>query len=306
MYKVIFMGTPEFAVPVLQTLINHPQINVIGVVTPPDVVSSKGQVVFSPTKKRALEENITVLQPEKIRKNPVFLAQLKALSPDLLVVAAYGKILPQEILDLPTYGAINVHPSVLPKYRGASPVVGTILAGEKETGVTIIKMTAEMDAGEIIKIRDGVAISTDETAPNLIQKLFEEGAAMLSDIIIPYIENEITPIPQDDSQATYVKLLTSEDGKIDWVKDERYIERMVRAYLPWPTAWTTIDGMTMKILDADYMADSSIPKGEIGEIEKELFIGKLRINKLQLAGKNPVSGKEFLNGYRKYVGTFMI
>jgi len=296
------MGTPQFAVPVLQALIDHPQIEVVGAVTAPDRVSSNGLAEPSPIKQLALEKNIAVFQPERIRKNLEFFAQMEVLSIDLMVVAAYGKILPQEILDLPKYGAINIHPSVLPKYRGASPVVGAILAGDKETGVTIIKMTAEMDAGDIIAMIEKVPVQETDTALALIHKLFEEGAALLSKIIIPYVENELTPIPQNENLATYVKLLNKEDGRINWSEDPALIERKIRAYQPWPSAYTTWNGQMVKIIQAE--VDNSIqnPSAQIAIINKDLYIGNLKILRLQLAGKKVVTGREFAGSYPQIAG----
>jgi len=300
------MGTPAFAVPVLQAMIDHPQINVVGVVTAPDRVAGSAPVEFNPTKQRALQKNIPVLQPAKIRKNPEFEARLKALSPDLIVVAAYGKILPQEILDLPKYGAINIHPSMLPKYRGASPVVGAVLAGDKETGVTIIRMTTEMDAGDIIKMGEPVSIKPTDTALALIHKLFEEGATMLTEIIVPYIEKRVAPVPQDESRATYVELLTSEQGRIDWHQDAAQIDRMIRAYLPWPGTYTFWQGKRLKILSATPMVEANNTLGQAKAIDGDLYIGKLRIDRLQLEGKNAMSGAEFLRGYPQFPETFVI
>jgi len=297
------MGTPEFALPSLQALLTNQQFEVVGVVTQPDrPVGRKREITPSPVKKMALEHNLQVLQPEKVKTNTDFWQALRALKPDVIVVAAYGKILPQEILDIPPHGILNVHASFLPKYRGASPIAAAILNGDKETGVTIMKMELEMDTGPIIAKSEPVVISPTDTTATLTPKLAEVGAKVLIESLSKYLNGEITPAPQDETQATYVKILKKEDGLIDWKQDEEQIARQVRAYLPWPGAYTHLNSQQMKILSAEAEPSADNAKGQIAKIDGDLYIGKLRIDKLQLAGKNPMDGKAFLAGYPQSIG----
>ena len=297
------MGTPEFALPSLRALLNDGRFEVVAVVTQPDrPVGRKQEIIPSPVKKFALEHNLQVLQPEKVKTNPAFWEELRELHPDVVVVAAYGKILPQEILDMPPQGIINVHASFLPKYRGASPIAAAILNGDKETGVTIMKMELEMDTGPIIAKSEPVVLSPTDTTATLTPKLAEVGAKVLSESLSKYLNGEITPAPQDETQATYVKILKKEDGLIDWKQDEEQVARQVRAYLPWPGAYTHLNSQQMKILSAEAEPSADNAKGQIAKIDGDLYIGKLRIDKLQLAGKNPMDGKAFLAGYPQSIG----
>ena len=302
-YRVVFMGTPEFALPSLRALLNDGRFEVVAVVTQPDKpVGRKQEIMPSPVKKLALEHNLQVLQPEKVKTNSAFWEELRKLHPDVIVVAAYGKILPQEILDMPPQGIINVHASFLPKYRGASPIAAAILNGDEETGVTIMKMELEMDTGPIIAKSTPIAISPTDTTTTLTEKLANIGAQTLTEVLPKYMSGEITPQSQDDAQATYTKIIEKEDGLVDWKQDEEQIARQVRAYSPWPSAYTHWNGQSMKILSAEVNPAIENPKGTIAKINGELYIGKLRVDKLQPAGKNPMDGKAFLAGYPQSIG----
>lgn len=306
-YRVIFMGTPEFAVPSLKALLNDARFEVAAVVTQPDKpVGRKQTITPSPVKVVAEEKGIPVLQPVKVKNNPEFWQELKDLEPEVTVVAAYGKILPQAVLDIPSKGIVNVHASFLPKYRGASPITGAILNGDTETGVTIMKMELEMDTGEIIAKSEPVEILPTDTTASLAARLAEVGAKVLIESLPRYLSGEITLIPQDEGEATYVKLIKKEDGLIDWNYDETYIERLIRAYDPWPGTYTEWNGQMIKILSAEVSPAVDNPKGKLAKIDGQLYIGKLRISQLQLAGKKPMYGKSFLAGYPQSIGNSLI
>lgn len=306
-YKVVFMGTPEFAVPSLKALLDDADFEVVAVVTQPDKPVGRKQVITpSPVKVVAEKHNIPVLQPMKVKTGVEFWNELRELAPDVIVVAAYGKILPQEILDIPTHGIVNVHASFLPKYRGASPIAGAILNGDSETGVTIMKMELAMDTGEIIAKSQAVSIVPDDTTASLTEKLAGVGAEVLIESLPKYLSGEITPMPQNDAEATYVKIIQKEDGRINWQDDEEKISRQVRAYFPWPSAYTELNGQMMKILSAEYDMSADNPKGQIAKIGGEPYIGKLKIRQLQLAGKKVMDGKAFLAGYPQTIGQSLI
>jgi methionyl-tRNA formyltransferase len=305
-YKVIFMGTPEAAATSLRALLADKRFEVVAVLTQTDKpVGRKGIITPSPVKVTAESANIPVLQPTKLRSNPELWQKLRDLKPDIFVVTVYGKILPQEVLDIPEHGVINIHPSFLPKYRGASPVASAILNGDSETGVTLMKLTPEMDAGPIIMVSDAVQIAENDTTASLAKKLAEVGANMLLDSLPDYLEGKLIPQPQDDSLATYVTPFEKENGKIDWTKDEEYIERMTRAYNPWPGTYTIWNNKRIKIISAT-VEDVDNPKGQVKTIDNKLFIGRLKINLIQPEGKSPMSGIDFLRGYPQFVDTFVI
>ncbi len=306
-YRVIFMGTPEFALPSLRVLLDDTRFEVVAVVTQPDKPVGRKQIVTpSPVKVLAQEKGILILQPSKVKTDSDFWTEIRELNPDVIVVAAYGKILPQEVLDIPKKGVVNVHGSFLPKYRGASPITAAILNGDSETGVTIMKMTLEMDAGDVIAKSEPVKITQRDDVETLTAKLAEIGAKTLLDTLPKYLDGEITPIPQNEAEASYVKLIRKEDGLIDWHKDEEFISRQVRAYFPWPSAYTTWNGQMMKILQADFEPTIENPKGSFAKIDGQLYIGKLKIRQLQLFGKKPMDGKAFLSGYPQSIGNSLI
>jgi len=297
------MGTPDFAVPSLQALIDNVHFSVAAVVTQPDRPAGRnGQLKSSPVKLLALEHGLPILQPEEVKDSPELAKAIQSITPDVVVVAAYGKILPQEILDIPEHGIVNLHASLLPKYRGASPIAAAILNGDGFTGVTLMKMDLKMDTGPIIAQSQPVTIEKTDTTESLSQKLARIGADLLIDALPRYLEGEIVPTPQDDLQATYVKLIEKEDGQIDWNEDEAIVSCKVRAFYPWPSSYTFWDNKLLKILEATVVPEMDNPKGMVAKIDNHLFIGKLRINRLQLAGKLVVSGEEFLKGYPSVVG----
>ncbi len=307
--KMIFMGTPEFAVPILNALIKS--YNVIAVVTQPDKKAGRKQILTqSPIKKIALKNKIQVLQPEKIKGNIEFIQQIKNLKPDLIIVAAYGFILPNELLEMPKFGVLNVHASLLPKYRGASPIQATILNGDKKTGVTIMLVNEKMDEGDILN-QNEMEIADNESFSTLHDKLSILGTHLLIDTLPKYLNSEIKPQKQDNSKTTYCQLITKEDGKINWHKSAEEIERQVRALNPWPGTFTLWNNKKIKILQA--LADGSTKltmtasAGEVIKLDSGLAVqcgrDALQIKELQLEGKKPMTDKEFLNGYKEIIGS---
>ena len=323
--KYIFFGTPEFAAIVLEKLINAGYIPEAVVCNPDEPVGRK-QILTSPPVKRLIVNDkwsLEIFQPATKAELLAISHKLKAIKPDLAIVAAYGKILPKEILDIPKHGTINTHASLLPAYRGASPIQAAILNGEKETGVTIMKVDEEMDHGLIIT-NVKIKISNDDTFESLSQKMAVLGAELLIKIIPDYISGKLKPITQDHSKATYTKIIKKEDGKINWLKSADEIERMTRAYYPWPSAWTVwrqeinnkkqVDKI-VKILKAESVTQQdNFSKYDIGEIFSDCFTsiqrcievkcgkGVLTIKKLQLEGGKVLTAKEFLNGHKDFVG----
>lgn len=297
--RTIFMGTPEFSLPGLTSLINDQLFNIIGVFTQPDKAVGRHQTLTPPpVKNLALKNNLKIFQPQKIKTET---ETIKNLRPDLIVVIAYGKIISQEILDIPKYGCVNVHASLLPKYRGAACLNAPILNGDLETGVTIMKMEAGLDTGPILR-QAKIKLTDVENLENVHDKLSLLGAELLGPTLHDFIAGKITPKIQDESQASYIKMLKKEDGRIDWTKPARVIERMVRAYTPWPGTHTTLNKKNIKIISVDH----EILKTNTHKIgESFLSDGRLAIQcgqdalyvlKLQLEGKKIMTYKEFLNG----------
>lgn len=252
MHRIIFLGTSEFAVPSLRALLSDGRFDVIGIVTRPDRPVGRHAVMTpSPVKVLAVEKGIPVFQPEKIKelKDDASFQKLLDPRPGAFVVVSYGKILPQWFLDIPVKGIVNVHGSLLPRWRGASPIHAAIAAGDKTSGVTIMNIDAEMDHGPILTMEEE-PISDTDTGASLRDRLAEHGAKVLPDVLAEYLDGEIQPREQDHDLATYCKILTRDDGKIDWIKPSDEIERLVRAYAPWPGTWTEFDGKRLKILAA--------------------------------------------------------
>ncbi len=307
--KVLFMGTPDFAVSTLEAIIQAGH-EVIGVVTQPDKMKGRGgKVSFPPVKEAAIKHNLTVYQPVKVRE-PEYLQIIRELEPEVIVVAAFGQLLPKALLDIPSFGCINVHASLLPKYRGASPIQAAIINGEKETGVTIMHMDVKIDTGDMI-LKESIPIAGDETGGSLHDKLALLGASLLVKALEQLEDGSAKRIPQDDSQATHVKMLDKEMGNIDFSKPAIDIERMIRGLNPWPSAYTKINGKTLKIWRAEVIEHSSEAKpGEIVTIGKDriaVMTGKdaLVIRELQLEGKKRLSCEEFLRGYTMKEGMIL-
>lgn len=298
------MGTPEYAVPYLEGLIQA-GMKPVAVLSQPDRSQGRKQIVEpTPVKKFALSYDISVLQPEDIRMEG-WTETIRELAPDVIVVVAFGQIIPRTILDIPPKGCVNVHPSLLPKYRGAAPLQEAILHDEKETGVSIMLMDEKMDHGPILA-QEKMPLAEDETLNSLRKKTTAVGVPLLVDTLTKLLEGRLTPKPQDDSQASYTQLLTRESGRIDWSRPARKIECQVRALNPWPGTWTEWNGKRLKILKirvADEVTSTHAPLGELFAFPSahQLFVpcGKgehLEITELQPEGKKPMSAKEFLNG----------
>ncbi len=298
--RIVYMGTPDFAVPALERLIQSGNKPIL-VVSQPDAKRDRGEKVKStPVKEVALAWDIPVSQPEKIRNNKDFLEMLKSLAPDLIVVAAYGKILPAEILAIPTKGCINLHASLLPKYRGAAPIQRAILEGEIETGVTLMQMAEGMDTGDILA---SVATPTDgKTSEALFEELSELGANLLLKTL-PLIEsNQLSPISQDDNNASYAPMIYKHDGLIDFAKPAIEIERQIRAMNPWPIAHTTYQGQSIKIWQAtvdagiDQAAPGTITAVSPLGITVATGLGLLTITEIQMPGKKKMPVSAFIRG----------
>ncbi len=246
MTNIIFMGSPQFAVPTLEALTRD--YTVSAVYTQPDKPAGRGKVLTSvPVAQWATAHSLPIYQPRSFRKDPTAIDQLRALQPDVIVVAAYGLILPQAVLDVPRYGCINVHGSILPRHRGAAPITAAILAGDDETGITIMQMDAGMDTGPMLSV-GREPIRSDDTTASLSERLSQLGAQLLIDTLPRYLSGSITPQPQPDEGVTYCSKINKSDAQIDWTHSASEIDRMVRAYIPWPGAFTWWNGQLMKIL----------------------------------------------------------
>ena len=300
MKKIVFMGTPEIAVPSLKALVEN-GFDIPLVITQPDKPKGRGQAVqFPPVKEYALSAGLNVYQPEKIKNNTEVMEKLKNISPDFFAVVAYGKILPQDILDIPKKAPVNVHFSLLPKYRGPAPVNWAIMNGEEETGVNTMLMDAGMDTGDIL-LTDKTLI-LKKNAGELADELAITGAELLIKTLNEF-EN-ITPVKQDDSLATKAPMMNKEMGLINWADDAVNIERMIRAFTPWPASYTLLDNKKVKIFKSDVVEiNHSSNPGTIIDIDKETFTiacGKnaLKIFELQIEGKKRMDTKSFLAGFK--------
>ena len=298
--NIVFMGTPEIAMEILKSLYES-ENSVIGVVCQPDSKSGRGnRVKYSEVKKFALEHNLKLMQPEKIRNNEDFLNELKSSNPDVIVVCAYGKIIPKEILDLPKYGAINVHASLLPKLRGASPIQSAILLGEEKTGVTIMQMAEGIDDGDMI-LKEEVLIG-NMNYEMLYNKLTEIGKRLIINALNMIESGTASFEKQDDSKATYVTTITKADGKIDFNTPAIEIERKIRAFDPWPGAYANLNGKTIKFWKAKVIDLEGRP-GRILNIDDNGIIvackdSAIQVLEIQVPGKKRVSVKDYLLGNR--------
>jgi methionyl-tRNA formyltransferase len=301
-WPIVFMGSPKAAAVSLEQLLKGPD-PVIGVVTQPDRPSGRGQKRFSSPVRRVAERyHIQVLTPEKLRDTD-FLSTLKSWAPELIVVVAYGRILPASVLHLPPQGCLNVHYSLLPKYRGAAPVAWPILNGEEKSGVTTMRLVEKMDAGPIF-LQKEVVIANDETAASLEAKLIPVGAQLLMETVHRLHEGSIVPKAQKEEEATYAPMLKKEDGQIDWSQPAKVIERRIRAFYPWPSAYSYLRGKLLKVYRAALV--SSEEKGLPGEVIRAepdgLWIatgeGILNLEEIQLENRKRLSAAEFLKGNR--------
>lgn len=297
------MGTPEFSIPSLDAVYSG-ECEIVGVVTQPDRPRGRGKrMVPSPVKEWAQEKGLKVLQPLRARDEE-FIERIKSLSPDLIVTAAYGQILPKDILDIPTLGCINVHASLLPKYRGACPIQQAILEGEDKTGITIMYMDIGMDTGDIILQRE-ISISPDENCQSLHDRLSRLGADLLSEALILFDKGKPKGIPQDPNKATYSQKIDKSTGEIDWNMDVNKIKNHVRAYTPWPGAYTHVCGLRLKVCEVIVENSDGNKKPAPGRIvhadeENGLVVsglnGFVRLSKIQAPGKRIMEDVEFLRG----------
>ena len=300
------MGTPDFAVPSLKRLVEE-GYDVKLVITQPDRPAGRGKKLTPPPVKVVAQElGIPVYQPERLKDNEELRRKLLEVNPDLIVVAAYGKILPEWLLNLPRYGTLNVHASLLPKYRGASPIQWALLNGEEETGVTIMKVIPELDAGDIISQRR-VRIEREDNAQTLHDRLAEVGAELLVETIPPYVSGELKPVPQNEEEATYCPQIKKEMGRIDWRRGAEEIFNQIRAFTPWPSAYTTFKGKQVKITKAVPVEGEGKP-GEVIRADRELVVaagrGALKVERIKPEGRKEISGEEFVRGYRVKEGDF--
>lgn len=312
--RIVFMGTPEFAIPPLEHLIlnNH---EVVAVYTRQDKPAGRNRVpVATPVKNFAITQNLPVVHASL--KKPEAIEQLAAFLPEAIVVAAFGQILPQAVLDVPCYGCVNIHPSLLPRHRGASPVAGAILAGDEFTGVSIMKMDAGMDTGPIYS-RAQIPISDQDTTGQLTEKLSQIAARLLQQVLISLPRGELAPEPQDESRATYTGEIAKEAGKIDWCLPAADIWRHVRAFQPWPGCYTGWQDKSLKIIEAVPLPfQGSVEPGSVvtltpaGKTSQAAFgiatgSGLLGVVRVQLEGKKVVSAGEFLRGQREFIGSVL-
>ncbi|MCQ2512866.1 MAG: methionyl-tRNA formyltransferase [Lachnospiraceae bacterium] len=306
--NIVFIGTSDIAVPSLKELIAS-EHNLLAVVTQPDKGSGRGRTVkFSPVKETAMNAEIPVMQPEKVGEDNV-LDELEQLQSDLFVVVSYAQKLPKRLLEMGKYGCINVHPSLLPKYRGAGPLIGPILNGDEVTGVTIMEMAERLDAGDILA-QEKFPLDPKETVSSLEEKAAAKGAEMLLKVIVGLEAGTIVPHPQNEAEHTYMKQISKEDGRIDFSKSAEEIERMIRALNPWPTAYTSLEGKTFKLWDADVVSDSAEQEkpGTVIASGKTLLIIKcgddsLSLKEVQMEGKKRMAIADFLRGKKIEIGT---
>jgi methionyl-tRNA formyltransferase len=306
--RVLFAGTPEFAVASLTAL--HEAVSIVAVLTNPDRPAGRGkQTVPSPVKRKALALNLPVLQPPVL--DVPLLEQVRGLAPELLVAVAFGKIFRKEFLDLFPLGGINVHASLLPRYRGPSPITAAILNGDRKTGVTVQRLALEMDAGDILGVR-AVPLTGRETAGSLSALLAGVGAELLAATVKELAEGHIRPVAQNEAEATYCRMVRKEDGRIDWSLDARKIDRMIRAYDPWPRAFTFFKGRRLNILAGWAYPDRVERAGEkqglvLGTDNRYGILvntggGVLYVSGLQLQAKKPLDWRSFLNGQKDFIG----
>ena len=305
--RIVFMGTPEFAVPSLRALCEH-GYEVVGVFTQPDRPKGRGnRLTPSPVKEYALAQGIPVFQPEKIRRDGV--DDLRALAPDLCVTAAFGQILSQEILDIPPMGSVNVHASLLPRHRGSAPINWAILQGDRQAGVTTMMMARGIDTGDML-LKAATDILPGETAGELTLRLSEIGASLLLETLQGMTDGSVKPIPQDEAQMTYDPMLTKQMGIIDWSESAEAIVNRIHGLNPWPGCSTAIQGGRLKLLRAKTACGSGAP-GEIlsADVKAGLVIacgsGAAEIVQLQAPGGKPMNARDYLRGHALAVGTVL-
>jgi methionyl-tRNA formyltransferase len=310
--RIVFFGTPSPAAEILKSLISSKH-EILAVVTQPDRPKGRGQkMTATPVKALAFEHSLPVEQPEKLKNNSAFKARLASLQPDIAVVVAYGKLIPPELLSMPKHGFINVHAALLPKYRGAAPIQWALLKGEKETGVTIMRIDATLDTGDIL-LQEKVGIKPEDDVVSLFKKIFAAGGALLLKALQKIETGEVSYSKQNEAEASFAPALSRESGEIDWKKSAETINNQVRALLLWPGAHTFYHGQMVKILkakvvDFDRRGCATAPVGEIVTIKKKVGFtvvtgeGFLQILQVQPAGKNAMGAYDFVIGYKLAIG----
>src|SRR6266508_463783 len=304
--RVVFMGTPAFAVPSLDA-VERAGHELVAVVAQPDRPAGRGQVLREPaTKAWAKAKGVPVLQPEKVRDGRLA-AAIAALRPDVVCVAAYGRILGKDLLDLAPHGAVNVHGSLLPKYRGAAPIQWAIARGEAETGVSIMQMDEGLDTGDVL-LQRVLAIAPDDTAEGLAPKLASLGGEALVETLARAADGTLVPVPQDGARATLAPILSRDDGKIDWTRGAKETLDRLRGFTPWPGAWTTLDGKVLKVLEAEYADERASEAGWVpgsatvapgrGLAVRCAHPATLLVRRVQPEGKAPQAAADFANGLR--------
>ena len=307
--RVLFMGTPEFAVPVLTALL-HAGYDIVGVYSQPDRPAGRGgRVAASPVKSHATQRGLPVFQPASLSRDEGARQELAGLAPDLIVVAAYGLLLPPDTLAVPRLGSLNIHPSMLPLYRGPSPVSTAVLDGVSATGVTVMEMDEGMDTGPVVAQRETL-IGPDETAEELTSRLFDLGGSLLVELLPRWASGEVRAVPQDDSRATVTRRLTRGDGEIDWGRTSAYLSRQVRAYHPWPGSFTHWRGRRLKVIEASDTGlgwEISATPGRVVSLDEGMGActgdGVLELKRVQLEGKGATDGRDFVQGYSEIVGS---
>lgn len=307
--RVVFMGTPDFAVGTLEAIIKAGH-EVVAVITQPDKPKGRGKAVqYTPVKEKALEYDLPVYQPVKVREES-FVKELEAMKPEVIVVVAFGQILSKEILDMPKYGCVNVHASLLPKYRGSAPIQWAVIDGEKESGVTTMLMNEGIDTGDMLKTTV-ISLDEKETGGSLFDKLAIAGADLLVETLVELENGTVTRTPQEEEKATHAKMLNKTMGLIDFTKSAVEIERLIRGLNPWPSAYTGLDGKTLKIWDADVVEkEADGEPGEIVEVGKNhVYVktgkGLLELKEIQLEGKKRMEMEAFLRGYSLEKGAIL-
>ncbi len=312
--RVVFMGTPDFAVDTLKTLVESKH-ELVGVITQPDKPKGRsGKLQLTPVKETALQYGIPVYQPERAR-DPEFFQVLEKLSPDVIVVVAFGQILPKTILQLPKYGCINVHASLLPKLRGAAPIQWSIINGDAESGVTIQQMDEGIDTGDILLVKK-YTLDAKETGGSLFDRLASFGGAMVLDVLEQAEAGTLQPVPQNHEEHTRAKMLSKETGHIDFTQSALQIERLIRGLNPWPSAYTYLEDKMLKLWAAEVISAeqagecsfSSVEPGTVVAVNKRDFViqtgdGYLAVQEVQLAGKKRMNTESFLRGYSLTEGT---
>ena len=301
--KIVFMGTPHLSIPVLERIVDDGH-EILAVYTQPDRTSGRGRrKAISPLKEYSVSKNYLVLQPENFRSNSSEINTLKKFDADIAVVAAYGILLPPEVLSAFRHGCINLHPSLLPKYRGASPVSSTILAGDKYTGVTIIQLDSGMDSGPILS-QEKIKLQGDEFCDKLTMDLFMLGSKLVSKTISEFATGNIAIVQQDHDKATFTEKLSRNDGLIDWTKGFNRIWKEIRAYNPWPGSHTKFKGKNLKIIEAKISTENKSPSGYVSIHRNEVYVGtsdgSLNVKKLQVEGGNIVLASDFARGHKDF------